>query len=645
MNFFEAQEQARKSSRRLIWLFALAVIGVIVAMHFFVVWVQRVWLSGPNEYGEVTEPLSWLDPVAFGLTAIVIGGMILLGSGFKLMQLRGGGRVVANDLGGRQIEPDTRDFSERQLLNVVEEMAIASGLPVPEVWVMDHESSINAFAAGTDPSNAVIGVSRGTLDRLDRQELQGVIAHEFSHILNGDMRLNMRLIGFIFGLVMISMLGRILLEMMFFSRAGSRRDGNGAILAIAAAAIAIWIIGSLGVLAARLIQAAISRQREYLADAAAVQFTRDPSGISGALKKIGGYANRGKLKSAKASEARHMFFASSVSHFSMATHPPLEKRIRAIEPNWQGEMIKSTAATSSAASSPAASGFAGTTSKPPELPDHAKFAVPIDTAGRPDIGEANHIQAGIAATERDQFPHPYSKHESKWLMLGLIIGSDNSDHAAEKSLLESHEYDADAIEAIVEYARQSKQLNASDRLTQVDFSLPWLRKMPPREAEDFVAICHELIHLDQQVDLQEFVLQQVLNRHVKIGTGLESVPPIKCRRLDKLANEIKTILGAFAHLDGGTESLSRALTEYREHTQTELTGIEIDHIDFDDLGKALQQLDAATPLIKRNVLRLCSLVVMHDNAINDREHMLLRATAEAIGAAIPPLPKDGTHNR
>ena len=204
--------------------------------------------------------------------------------------------MVARDLGGREVEPGTTDRLERRLLNVVEEMAIASGVAVPGVWVMDDERGINAFAAGTDPTNAVVGVTRGTLERLSRAELQGVVAHEFSHILNGDMKLNMRLMGWIFGLVMLAMLGRVMLEAFRFMGASrnSRGGGGRIVLAIVVAGLAVWLVGSIGVFFARMLQAAISRQREYLADASAVQFTRDPGGIAGALRKIGGFSMRGK---------------------------------------------------------------------------------------------------------------------------------------------------------------------------------------------------------------------------------------------------------------------------------------------------------------------------------------------------------------
>ena len=274
MDFFEAQDQARRRTKWLVLWFILAMLGVVAAVNLLIF----IFFGDGGGVGIMI-------PASVGTA-----GIILAASGFKSMQLSSGGAVVAQDLGGRLVMPGTTDFEEKQLLNVVEEMAIASGMPVPQVYIMDNEESINAFAAGTEPSNAVIGVTRGCLQILSRDELEGVIAHEFSHILNGDMRLNMRLIGLLFGLMVISIIGRGLFEVMQFSALTSRRDreGGGGAMAFFLLGLGLMIIGSIGVFFGRLIQAAISRQREYLADASAVQFTRNPDGIANALKKIGG---------------------------------------------------------------------------------------------------------------------------------------------------------------------------------------------------------------------------------------------------------------------------------------------------------------------------------------------------------------------
>jgi Zn-dependent protease with chaperone function len=303
MNFFAAQDDARRRTKWLVVYFALAIIGVILSVYG-IVYIAMLYM------GMTVNP--WM-PGVFTATALGTGGVMGTGSLFKTMQLNGGGAVVAKDLGARQIDPHTNDADERRLVNVVEEMAIASGLPVPGIWLMDDELAINAFAAGTEPGNAVVAVTRGCLQRLSRSELQGVVAHEFSHILNGDMKLNMRLMGLLFGVLMISMIGNMLFQALRFMRvrsSNSKNSGAGVVVVIVLAGVALMIVGSIGVFFGRLIQAAISRQREYLADASAVQFTRDPEGIAGALKKIGGQQDGARINAPKATEASHLFFAT-----------------------------------------------------------------------------------------------------------------------------------------------------------------------------------------------------------------------------------------------------------------------------------------------------------------------------------------------
>jgi Zn-dependent protease with chaperone function len=331
MDFFEAQEEARRRTRRLVGLFAAAVLAIILAIY-----IPAHLLAGPG-------PVGRFDPALFG---IVAGGVLLLvgaGSGYRTLQLRRGGPAVAELLGGRRIAPETTDPEERRLVNVVEEMAIASNLPVPAIYIMDDEEGINAFAAGHSPEDAAVAVTRGTLRSLTRDELQGVIAHEFSHILNGDMRLNLRLMGLLFGILLLAVVGRLLLNVRSgparrggSGSGGGKRGGDGRVVLIG---LVLILVGYIGVFFGRLIQAAVSRQREFLADAAAVQFTRNPAGIGGALLKIetsgeGGGAGSG-VQNPHAEEAGHLFFASNLRRRALrglATHPPLEERIRRIDP-------------------------------------------------------------------------------------------------------------------------------------------------------------------------------------------------------------------------------------------------------------------------------------------------------------------------
>lgn len=353
MNFFDAQEQARKRTGRMVFLFALAVLGTVLAAY-----LAALFILGANRghggrgrfqslLGEGGLAGLWHPQLLLAVT-VLVGVIVGFASLYKWSQLRSGGKAVAEMLGGRQIEAGRANQRERMLLNVVEEMAIASGLPVPGVFVLDEEEGLNAFAAGLGNQDAVVAVTRGTLEKLNRDELQGVIAHEFSHILNGDMRMNLRLTSVLFGILVLGVIGRGLLQVSGRGRrlsSGRNKDSGGNVLLLIG--IALLVIGYVGYFFGRLIQASVSRQREYLADASAVQFTRNPLGISSALKKIGANAQRSGLDSSHAAEFSHLFFAEGVSSFfggAFATHPPLEHRIRAIEPGWDGQFLEASGA-------------------------------------------------------------------------------------------------------------------------------------------------------------------------------------------------------------------------------------------------------------------------------------------------------------
>ena len=350
MDFFEHQDAARRRTGWLIFYFILAVVAIVVAIYF-VVLIALVFIGDSGRSGSPNPYMQtpW-HPDLFALVALATIGVILLSSLYKTSQLAAGGEAVALMMGGRLIDRQTRDLAERRLLNVVDEMALASGTPVPPVYVMDNEPSINAFAAGHQPGDAVIGVSHGCLEYLNRDELQGVMAHEFSHILNGDMRMNLRLVGILYGILVIAMIGWFVLRSMPFSGRSSRnnKDSGGAIAVILAIGIGLLVIGSVGLFFGKLIKSAVSRQREYLADASAVQFTRLPDGIAGALKKIGGRPETSKIKDAHAEEISHMFFGSAFGSLNFqffATHPPLVERIQkstppstASSPSWSSRL-------------------------------------------------------------------------------------------------------------------------------------------------------------------------------------------------------------------------------------------------------------------------------------------------------------------
>jgi Zn-dependent protease with chaperone function len=375
MDFFERQHDARRKTKLLVSLFIAAVAGILAVLYTVAVLV----MGGPP----------WQPDLALivgGAVIAVVGG----GSIFKTMQLSQGGSAVASMLGGTQVDPHTSDPKLRQLLNIVEEMSIASGVPVPDVYVLMDDPSINAFAAGFTTGSAVVGVTRGTMERLTRDELQGVIAHEFSHILNGDMRLNIRLMGILFGILCLTLLGQILFRMSIYTRPRNN-DKNGAALVVAliAAGLSLIIVGWIGVFFARLIKAAVSRQREFLADSAAVQFTRNPEGIAGALHKIS--QGSSIITSAHAEEASHMFFGNGIreSWFSLlSTHPPIPERIRAIAPNFDPSNVKKI--------------------RPPERPMDGK-AAPVKRSWLGHAGDPQPMHL-VQAAAPAELPPPTRKH-------------------------------------------------------------------------------------------------------------------------------------------------------------------------------------------------------------------------------------------
>ena len=628
MDFFDAQERAVSQTRRLVLWFGLCVLGVVVTLYALAIFLR------PFVVERSAIPAGWWDPKLALIIGPSIGGIIVVGSLFKLLQLSAGGSVVARDMGGRQVDPSTTDPLERRLLNVVEEMSIASGLAAPQVWVMDAEDGINAFAAGTDPTNAVVAVTRGCLERLNREELQGVVGHEFSHILNGDMKLNMRLMGWIFGLIMIAMLGRMMIELLRFSRGSRDSKGNGAILGVVVAGLGMWLVGSVGIFFARLLQAAVSRQREFLADASAVQFTRNPDGLANALKKIGGFPKNGTLQTSNAAEARHMFFVKSdFMGLGFATHPPLNDRIKAIDPSWKGEMLEAGREEifpdRERESTVRAVGFA-----PPKL-DSTPAPFTLESLGHSDrmdprVGQAIHRHLS------DRNVVFRSTTEAKALLYGLLLAQDPEIHAECFQLLSSRSSAAMAGNAAI-WNRELTGHSASEKLALVDLSLPWLRRMGKDEAKDFIEITRALIEADGHVNLFEFMLQKVIERQIAVGMGLRPVARIRYRSLAAVARETSVLVSAFAAISSDPEALEAGVIEFWGHAGVDLNPVDPEMSTLTDVSEALGKLEEASPDVKVKILKICAMVATHDGVLEDGEIELLRAAAEAIGAPLPPL--------
>jgi Zn-dependent protease with chaperone function len=610
MDFFDHQERARRNTGWLIIYFALAVLGIIAVLQVVLALAM----------GESPLDLRLLGMIAGGVVVVVT-----LGSLFKILELSQGGGVVAEMLGGRQIDPHTVDAKEVQLRNVVEEMAIASGLPVPDIYLLPGEEGINAFAAGNRPGDAVVAVTRGTLDSLTRDELQGVVAHEFSHILNGDMRLNIRLIGALNGILLLAILGNILFRTGFLTggraRSGRGSNGNGQI-PLFVIGIALLVVGSIGAFFARLIKAAVSRQREFLADASAVQFTRNPDGIAGALFKIGRASS--KLATPRAQEASHLFFGNGVGEaFAswFATHPPIDERIAAIAPGFDPASVR--AVEPDAAGTPVAvergthwAAGAGT------LDARSLALAATALAGLPDFSRVAARETGAAVS----------------LVYSLLLSADDATRVRQVEGIEGGE--AQRRQVLTDLERRA-EIPGESWLHTVDLCLPALRKMSGEQYRVFRTNVRRLVEADGQVDLFEYVLQKALTRHLDGYFERSGEPPVRFRSVVAVLPELATLLSALAWFDAaeddrreasfraGVESLNLKPDAGRLERTAEMKLGAVDG--------ALDRLAQADGPTKKKILNACGRVVMADDVIEPRQGALLRAVADTLGCPIPPF--------
>jgi len=648
MDFFQAQERARRQSGLLVLYFVLAVVGIVVAIY-----VPLAVAAGAEGDGGRAW---WANYELLGLCIFGVGVLVGVGSLWKSVQLGGGGGQVALDLGGRQLPPDSHDFHERRLLNVVEEMALAAGMPVPDVYLLDGERGINAFAAGRTAGDAVIGVTRGCLETLTREELQGVIAHEFSHIQNGDMRLNLRLIGILHGIILLTLVGRVLMRSGAV-RSGNRNGGGGAIVIFG-----LWLllVGWIGVFFGRLIKAAVSRQREYLADASAVQFTRNPGGIGGALKRIGAAVRGSRVDNPKAEEASHMFFANGMASW-LSTHPPLDLRIRAIEPSWDGSFPEAGELRWSGGGA----GMREGEGEDEEEEDEGELGIGIGSGM--DVGMGMGMGAGgegvlldsmtgvgaahlaLAARMHRHLPEgmlelAHGASGSQALVLALLMGQAREGWVAELKDLRGVLAE-EVIELIPGCHEKLAGLGSQEKLGVVDLCLPALRRLGLDTYEQFLWAMKKLIARDGVVDLFEFTLEQVVQRHLDVA--YRKVPP-PLPRIGKLGAALDAgaeLLWALALVGAASEEAAkeaylegvRVLLEIEPGLEVPKAGEVEAGVSLERVSGALEVWGQAVPLLKRQLLLACGRVVMRDGVIEDEEAELLRAIADAIGTPIPPL--------
>jgi Zn-dependent protease with chaperone function len=652
MDFFERQDQARTKTRWLVFYFIIATALTVLCVYLLLAWIGS--FQQPPELRAAPE--TWWRPELFLLSAI--GTLFVIGTGsiYKISQLSGGGGVVARALGGRLVSPQTTDLDERKLLNVVEEMSIASGTPVPEVYVMDHEMGINAFAAGYSTEDAAIGVTRGCMTLMTRDELQGVIAHEFSHILNGDMRLNLRLIGVIHGIVCLAIIGYYMLR--FSPRTASRnRKGANPLPLIG---LGLILIGSIGMFFGRLIKSAVSRQREYLADAAAVQFTRNPEGLAGALKKIGGLVYGSKLNAPNAEEASHMFFSEGVSSIwsqMMATHPPLEKRIRLLEPHFNGAYPKVTLPDARPKAPPPISPRPAAR-RPPMIPVPVPGAdellgrrgaagVPAGVSAMHAVAQSGtitpaHLQA--ATRLRDSLPASllnaaHEPFDASALIFGLLMSSEAA--VREKQLGEIRRANPALERAVRQLEPELRRLENRQKLPLVDITLTALRQLSWEQFQQFSETIRRLVEADGSISLFEYTLQKIFLRHLKAHFIPPRHPAPKFHSIDPLAKDGSVVLSTLAYVGhGNREEAERAFAEGVRQlggADRNVTLLPPSECGLVQVDRALDRLNEAAPQVKKRILAAAASVVSADGVLHEREAELLRALADSLDVPMPPL--------
>ncbi len=612
-------------------LFAVAVAAIVALLDVVAAVVYT--LFGDAEPATFAAMLAGTPRGVYYATTGAVLATIAGATAKRLWELSPGGAAVAEMVDARRIERDTQDPGERRLLNIVDEMALASGIPVPLVYVMDAQRSINAFAAGYSAYEASVIVTRGALERLGRDELQGVVAHEFSHILNGDMRLNIRLLGVISGIVVIGTIGGY----MMLPPDPENREGRGVNgqIQMFLLGFVLWLIGSVGVLAGRIIKAVISRQREFLADASAVQFTRNPDGIGGALFKI---SERGGVVAAMhAEELSHMCIAAPINAYFelpwLRSHPPIEQRLervlgRGAKLRLAERVRRAEQAALAAKGDPVVRELAS--------PLYARAAAPVLTTasavlasvGRPSEEHVDYAQRVLGALPAELRAATRTAEGAKAVVYGLLLGE-----GAVRSA---------QLAAIGDAALGARAAGFADALAKLDgrvcmpllgLVVPTLKVLPAAERDALAQVAQRLAEADRRITLHEFALLAVLGR--RLGDDRKGPAPVKHRRIEDVAREATLVLSLLAHAGGGAEpalykgmaTLGLANGMLAERSDLNLAAVE----------SALRELALLAPLKKPLLIKAGLDVVMADGRIGVTEGELIRALCAALDTPLPPI--------
>ena len=610
-NFFEHQDRAQSRTGWLVFLFVIGVLGVTISITL----LTAVFM--PKAI-----------PAAIVVSFLIIG----IPFAFKLLTMSSSGALVAESLGGIRINPASQDVNERKILNVVEEMAIASGMPIPPVFILD-EDCINAFAAGKTPQDAVIGVSRGALESLTRDELQGVMAHEFSHIFHGDMRINMRAIAAIFGLMAIGYVGYFILRSTMFGPRTRKTDGK-AVAGIAIFGIGLIVIGCIGTFFGRLMQAAISRQREFLADASAVQYTRNPAGIGGALRKISAQAS-GIMHHAEASQFNHMLFSQGINTL-FASHPPLAERIKRIEAI-AGGVLPESSISKPTQDHPQSNDSQGKTDGRMN-PIAGNLVASFAAVGSVPARNLARVQAEYSVCDKSLISAAHDPNGALAIVLAITLSQDQTKAAVQRKIIATK---MPEIEMAVNHLEQTvRKLDTQERLAFVDVACATLVFGSADVYKIFRVTLSESVRSDGSISLFEWVVMQILRMRVELPMAIRGgfVAPVHNANISQVAASARRTLGVIAIF--GSDDAEEAKTGFQ--SAMKIAGLEAanmpskEECTLDLLAKDMDQLETLRPSAAGIFIKAALSCVAADQTTTDREYLLLRALSERLSIPLPP---------
>ncbi|MBE93901.1 M48 family metallopeptidase [Marinobacter sp.] len=651
--FFQRQASARRNTGLLVVLFLAAVVIITLSVCLVGYMVTRSEFTG-------LAFADWLLSRHGLYTAAAVVALIGIGSLIRWADLSGGGERVAKMVGARAIDPATKDTDERRLRNIVEEMSIASGISVPDLYVMDDETGINAFVAGYTPGEAVMVVTHGALTQLTRDELQGVVGHEFSHVLNGDMRLNVRLIAILAGILMIGQIGAFLLRASFHRShvsSHSSRDRKGQAV-FGLVGVALLVIGYVGVFFGRLIQSAVSRQREMLADASSVQFTRNPEGIAGALFKIGlkgGYLDT----TSHASDMNHMCFGESARmKFAalLASHPPVQERIEAIQPGMfarlrsrlrdsePGNALRSAGSPQASVVSAttaygAVSGFSAGGTGAATSPLNTRLPENLSTS----VGTVNKRSEEYAADLLNRLPSTfrnllYTRAGAVQLCYALLIYQLPEPLQQKRlALVTADSLFAPNADLLDKLLPALTALGETVRFPALELAMPALRKLDPDERSRLMSCTAVLIRADNRLSLYELAMHSFLRRHLAGDSA--RVVPVRHRSYRTVTGQLQVLFSLMARAGARQGIDSEDL--YAEAMAGFTAGREkselLETVSIKHLRNALLVLNTLSPLLKPAILDACGHCVVADGRIKTTEYELIRLVADQLDCPMPPL--------